>query len=87
MAEKKISINQLAGWLSTATSNNKKYLLKPSDLKMLYLIFLYEYITNNSEKPIENDGEIQLPESRVVKMVQLFYDNNYYQYYNRVFHL
>lgn len=85
--DKKICITQLAGWLNTATSNNKKYLLKPNDLKMLYLLFLHEYVSKYSDKTIDNDNDIQILETDLIKLVQLFYNNNYYQYYNRVFHL
>lgn len=89
---RKINIVQLAPWLVAATSKNKNFLLKPKDLQILYTLVLWQYISKhrNGGEPlstpeaIENDTEIAIPEDELVRMVQVFYHNTYYPYFNRV---
>lgn len=37
---------KLSAWLSAVTSANSKFFLKPSDLRLLYVISLWEYLRN-----------------------------------------
>ena len=96
-----INIIQLAHWLANATANNNKgFILKPNDLRMLYLFVLWDYLSKRHSKklddptnltdqvpPIENDEQITIPEEDLIRMVQLLFHNTYYPYFNRVYNM
>ena len=90
-----INIVQLAPWLAGATANNNGFLLKPNDLRMLYLLVLWDYISNHHNvnnptgkvPPIENDEQITIPEADLVRMVQLIFHEDYYPCFNRVYNM
>lgn len=92
-----ISILQLASWLAKSTSNNKSFLLKPNDLRILYMFVLWDYISKRhtcnididiDEMPIiDNDSQITIPEDELVRMVKLLFHNTYYPYFDRVYHM
>ncbi len=86
-ATKKVNITQLAQWLVTATSKTGGFLLKPKDLRMLYLLLLWEYISrhNPNKRKIIKDEQISIPEGELIRMIKLFYDNTHYLYFDRIF--
>lgn len=79
--QNKINIIQLASWLTAATANNKSFLLKPSDLKLLYTLVLWEAVKNSGVTTITNDEQIAIPEHELVKMVQLIFNKDYYTFF------
>lgn len=90
---KKINILQLMSWLSAATSQNSSFLMKPNDMKMLYLLFLWEYVSKHHPKnltepvKIEDDKMIALPEAEVINLVQLLFNKTFYNYFNTTFNM
>lgn len=82
-----VKINQLAQWLAGATANNKNFLIKPSDLKMLYLLVLWDYASKNEVTEITTDDQITIAEEDLVRTTQLFYNNTYYPFFSRIFNL
>ncbi len=85
-ATKKVNITQLAQWLVAATSKTGGFLLKPNDLKMLYLLLLWKYISQHHlGGKIIKDEQISIPENELIHMIKLFYDNGYYPYFDRIF--
>ena len=83
--EKLVNINQIAPWLISATNNNKNFLLKHGDLRILYLLVLWDYVSKQKNiVKISKDEQITIRESDLVKMVQLIFDNSYYPYFERV---
>ena len=86
--EKKVNITQLAQWLVGATSNTRGFLLKPNDLKIIYLLLVWEYFSrHHSGGKITTDEQIVIPESELVTMIKLFYDNTHYPYFERIFNM
>lgn len=83
--EKKINIIKLVPWLTNAISNKGQFLLKPNDLKMLYMIVLWEYISKYKNGVITNDEQIAIPEKNLIKIIELFYNDSNYQYFNKVY--
>jgi len=89
---KKVNILQLAQWLTGATCKNKGFLLKPKDLGIIYLLFLWEYLSKHhtdkkvtdSVPEINDDSEISIPEQDLVNIVQTFYQKAYYPYFTRL---
>ena len=86
---KKINILQLATWLTAATKDNKKFLLKPNDLRMIYLFVLWEHV--KMRKPdaggIVDDREISIPEDQLIEIVKMFFHNENYPFFNRVYNM
>jgi hypothetical protein len=85
---KKVNILQLASWIVKATSNNKDFILKPNDLKMLYILMLWEYLSKyHNGRKLTCDEQIYLPETDVIKIIQLFYNSENVAYFNHVFNM
>lgn len=90
-----ISILQFSRWLSLATSGHKNFLTKPTDLQILYLLFLWEYISSNvgdnfkynNVPDITKDKQIKVSEKKLVHMVQLFFHSKYYPLFNRIYNM
>ena len=89
-----INILQLARWLSLATSGQKIFLIKPGDLRMLYLLFIWEYISTFSGEDYKStdnvivpdkDSQISLSEKKPTRLVQLFFHQKYYPLFSRIF--
>jgi len=73
-----IKITQIASWLANATTT-KKFLLKPNDLRMLYLLVLWDYISKrNADAQITQDHQITIPEPDLVRMVRLVFHECHY---------
>lgn len=92
--QKYVNILQLAQWLSIATASNGKFLLKPSDLRLLYVLVLWEYLSNHhprgdsGEIPvIEEDSNISIPEDELVNIVKLVFNGNVYPCFNRIYNM
>ncbi len=94
-APRKVNILQIAPWLAAATVNNKSFLLKPNDLRMLYMFVLWEYLSKHHHPGVEidkveaiaNDEQISIPEADLVRMVRLVFHNTYYPYLSRVYNM
>lgn len=91
--DQKITILQLARWLVNSIDNTK-FLLKPEDLRVLYIITLWEYIKNYHFKgdfantsAIETDREVALTQKELMQIVTLFYDKNYYPNFMNTLHI
>jgi len=92
MSTKKVNLLQLSTWLTQATGHNKNFLLKPKDLHVIYLIFLWEYLSKYhtakkvTEKVpvIKNDEQISIPETDLINIIQTFYQESYYPYFNNL---
>ena len=90
-----INIPQLAAWLAVATASNKGFLLKPTDLRILYMIILWDYLSKrhhqgdlSGEIPaIANDEQISIPEDELVRMVKLIFHTTFYPYFHRVYNM
>ena len=90
-----ININQLTQWLVAATSGQQTFLLKPMDLRILYILVLWEFLSRHHcpGDAIENfpgitsDKQISISEPELMKMVKLLYNPAYYPYFNRVFNM
>lgn len=90
--ENKISIRNLAYWLCIATSATENFLLQPSELKSLYLLLLWQFISvhhhpeseNNEGKEIKEDKEIAIPEQELLRMVKLYMNKTYRPYFARL---
>ena len=89
-----VNILQLVPWLVGATAQSKGFLLKPTDVKILYTLFLWEYmnkyhfpgkIDDKTEIPeIADDSKIALPEAELLRLVQLYFNKSCYQYFGRL---
>jgi hypothetical protein len=86
--DKKVNILQLSSWIIKATENNKEFILKPNDLKMLYIIMLWEYLSKHyNGRKLTSDDQILLPEVDVIRLVKLFYNIDNNVYFNHVFNM
>lgn len=57
---KMVNISQVPLWLSTLFAKNASgALVKPSDLKMLYMLVLWEYLSKNGASQNEPDNKEQ----------------------------
>ena len=85
--EVKINIHQLAPWITAATSKTKNFLLKPGDLRMLYLLVVWEYISHHHDpkKEITDDSQIAIPEKDLVRLVKLVFNSTFYPYFYKTF--
>jgi len=92
----KINMLQLSSWISKATCSNKGFLLKPNDLRILYMLVLWEYVSKNNSTEkieitdlmnIECDSQIEIPEDELVKLVKLLFHHKYYAYFNKIFNM
>ena len=88
---RKINILQVTEWLASATSSNKGFLLKPNDLRMLYMYVLWNFISKNhiENKPlnINNDSQIEICEKDLIRMVKILFNDKYYSYFNKVYNM
>ncbi len=84
-----INIRELAAWLTTATSNNKAFLLKPNDLRLLYTLMLWEYLSkhHNKAKAPTDDSDIAIPEEDLVKMIKLVFNDALYPCFHHVINM
>ena len=84
--EKKINIHGLALYFSKIAYKNK-FLIKPNDLKILYIIFFWEYISQNFDKNIKNDNDIILNETNVLKIIKIIFHSKYSEYLENILKL
>jgi hypothetical protein len=91
--EKRINILQLAQWLTNSVPAGN-FLLKPEDLRILYLIMLWENIkqhryTGNYENMIElaNDKDIYVSEKELLKIINIVYSKKFYPSFINLLHL
>ena len=93
---REISISQLVQWVASATAKTKDFILKPDDLRTLYLLVVWRHISKlnadttdiAADAPkIASDSEITIPEDELKKMVQMLFHNTYYPYIHRVTHM
>nr|QBK87358.1 MAG: hypothetical protein LCMAC201_02680 [Marseillevirus LCMAC201] len=95
--EPTVNILQLTKWLTAATRED--FLLKPNDLKMMYLLMLWEYLSKHHDTKsavisadkelalIPNDKTIAIPQVELVKMVQLVFHPSYYSNFFKIFNM
>lgn len=83
-----IKLNDIATWLTQATSTNDNFMLKPKDLKNLYKLVLWNYFDNNIEDPegdsldIRGDWQVTINEPELIRLVKIYYHQSYYPYFS-----
>lgn len=84
-----ITFNKFVLWFSQATVKTN-ILLKPYELRLMYSIFMWEYIKtlqpdqNGNMPVIQSDGDIQLSVDTLVNMVKTVYNKNYYDIFLKI---
>jgi hypothetical protein len=94
---KLVNIRQLSSWIAgSINSQNDKFLLRPTDLKILYQLFLWTYLNNIHEgeitpetvfEQITDDASICIPEESLLRLVQIYFNNNNRQYFNTIINM
>ena len=82
-----ISIYDLSLYLSKIAHKNNNFLIKPSDLKILYIIFFWEFISNNNNKDIESDKDLILNEKQVNNIIKHIFNSKYSKYLENISNL
>lgn len=83
--EPTVNLAQLAAWLVIATSKTKNFMIRPSDLKNLYLLMLWEYLArHHTSDELQSDESICLPEKEVVAIVHVYYNSKFHPFFNRL---
>lgn len=83
--DRNINVLQVAGWFIAATANNKNFLVKPRDLRILYMLVLWDFISRREKvEKLEKDSDIVIPESRLRKMAELVFGEAYYANFNHL---
>jgi len=76
---KMINIRQLPVWLGQKIKDGDSPLfVKPRALKTLYKIFFYEYVKytlSMGNTLTESDADINLPETVLIEMIQIYYNH------------
>ena len=84
-SSKNINLTQLAEWLASATRNNADFLIKPADLRLLYTLVLWEYIsTKDRTLKITKNSQIEIPEEELVRLIKLVFTPEHYQYFTNI---
>jgi len=82
-----IGIQQIAHFLSAATANNKSFIIRPTDLRNLYNLVLWEHVSTNPANvgaltPLENLSLVSIEEKELVRIINLYFSNEYYKYFS-----
>lgn len=94
-----VNIKELPGWISNNIRDKKEngeeelLLLRPKSLSQLYSLFYYEYIRyelslqSDNERKLptpKDDKDINLPENIVLFIMQCFFEQNTYKFFNTI---
>ena len=87
---KMINLTQVMEWVSAATRNNKDFLMKPRDLRLLYTLVMWEYITNHHRDPaaepikVEKNDQVVITETKLEQLVKLLFSKQYYPCFSSI---
>ena len=98
-----VNISELPGWIYQRVKDGESpLLLRPNSLKTLYQLFFYEHMrwrlataanevsNNESQKEVQvpdSDSEINLPEQLVLVIIQVYFNQKCFNFFNTLSNL